>query len=340
MSNHPLSYWLSDTNATGRLWRSILLFGSNTAAYKFALGGALLDVASTGSESVTVQDLAIPFAKRICDHLKVEDRQAINPSSSFLVACRQYNTGEIDQDALIGSTISQGFRYVFDAFHQVAGEDVPQRFFTVEGSAGSRVIHPSEELLGIKRSAADVLEGEVEARWRLVETAWSIGVSAQLLEVQMDNATEELIVSRDLDTRKSIGNAKWAFNGYQDGKCFYCNVELDTLELVTTKTHVDHVIPYSLGKLMETDVDHVWNLVNACSGCNLSKSNKMPEYGVVERVYQRNEYYIHSNHPLKDAIILVTGSNSTKRAETLKRTFAKASQMMPTSWAVVGNSVQ
>ena len=187
MADHPLSYWLSDTNDTGRLWRSILLFGSNTACYKFALGGALLEVATAGSESIRVQgDLAVPFAKRLCDHLKIEDRQAINPSSSFLAACRQYNSEEIDLDTLVSSTISQGFRYVFDAFHQVAGEDVPQRFFTLEGSVGNRVIHPTEQLLGINNLAAAVLEAEVEARWRIVETAWSIGVSAQLLDVQMD----------------------------------------------------------------------------------------------------------------------------------------------------------
>ena len=335
MPNHPLSYWLSDTKATGRLWRSILLFGSNTAAYKFALGGALLEVASTGSESITVQDLAVLFAKRICDHLKVEDRQAINPSSSFLAACRQYNAEEIDQDALIGSTISQGFRYVFDAFHQVAGDDVPQRFFTVEGSGGNRVIHPTEQLLGIDNSAADVLEGEVEARWRLVEVAWSMGVSANLLDVQMDSMSKELIVSRDLMRRKSLGNAKWAFHGYQDGKCFYCHIELDTPDLVTTKTHVDHVIPYSIGKHMDIDVDHVWNYVNACSGCNLSKSNRMPEYGVVERVYQRNEYYIHSNHPLKDAIIRATGKNANERANTVRTAFDDAGKLMPTSWSPV-----
>jgi 5-methylcytosine-specific restriction endonuclease McrA len=333
MTDHPLSYWLSDTTATGRLWRSILLFGSNTAAYKFALGGALLEVASAGSDSVRVQDLAVPFAKRICDHLKVEDRQATNPSSSFLVACRKYNAGEIDLDTLVSSTVSQGFRYVFDAFHQVAGEDVPQRFFTLDGSGGSQVLHPTDQLLAINKSATAVLESEVEARWRLVEVAWAMRISAQLLDVQMDSMSEELIVSRDLVRRKSIGSAKWAFSGYQDGKCFYCNVELDTIDLVMTQTHVDHVIPYSLGKFMTTDVDHVWNLVNACSDCNLSKSNKMPEYGFVERVYRRNEYYIHSNHPLKDAIIRATGKTPAERQRTSKRAFDDAGKLMPTNWS-------
>ena len=335
MSDHPLSYWLSDTNDTGRLWRSILLFGSNTASYKFALGGALLEVATAGSESIRVQDFGVPFAKRICDHLKIEDRQSINPSSSFLAACRQYNSEDIDLDTLVSSTISIGFRYVFDAFHQVAGEDVPHRFFTVEGSGGNRVIHPTEQLLNINDSASAVLNGEVEARWRLVETAWSMGISSSLLDVRMDKPTEQLIVRSDSGKRKNIGGAKWVLNGYQDGKCFHCKVALDTTELVTTHTRVDHVIPHSLGKFMtiDIDLDHVWNLVNACFDCNSSKGNKMPEYEVVERVYQRNEYYIHSNHPLKDAIIRATGKNAAERERTVRTAFEDAGKWMTTSWS-------
>ena len=332
MADHPLSYWLSDTNATGRLWRSILLFGKNTATYKFALGGALIEVTQTGSERITLEELAVPFSRRICEHLKIEDRQAVSASSQFIEACRRFNTQDIDLDELVSVTVAKGFNNVLDAFHVVGGEDVPSRFFTVEGLTKNRVLHPDDRLLRIETSKSAVLEGEVEARWRLVETAWSIGVPAQLLDVQMDRTTEELIVSRDLDTRKSIGNAKWAFSGYQDGKCFYCNVELDTIDLVMTQTHVDHVIPHSLGKFMTTDVDHVWNLVNACADCNLSKSNNMPEYGFVERVYQRNEYYIHSNHPLKDAIIRATGKTAAERVRTVRRAFDDAGKLMPTSW--------
>ena len=110
-------------------------------------------------------------------------------------------------------------------------------------------------------------------------------------------------------------------------------MELDTLELVTTQTHVDHVIPYSLAKVVDTDVHHPRNLVNACSECNLSKSNKMPEYGVVERVYQRNEYYIHSNHPLKDAIKAATGNTAVERRDTVQSAFDDAGKWMTTSWS-------
>ncbi len=57
-----------------------------------------------------MQDLTIPFAKRTCNHLKVEDKQGTNPSNSFLKACRQFNADEIEIDQLVGMTVSQGFR--------------------------------------------------------------------------------------------------------------------------------------------------------------------------------------------------------------------------------------
>jgi 5-methylcytosine-specific restriction endonuclease McrA len=334
MADHPLSYWLSDTNDTGRLWRSILLFGKNTATYKFALGGALIEVTQTGSERITLEELAVPFSRRICEHLKIEDRQAVSASSQFIEACRRFNTQDIDLDELVSVTVAKGFNNVLDAFHVVGGEDVPSRFFTVEGLTKNRVLHPDDQLLRIETSKSAVLEGEVEARWRLVETAWSMGISSSLLDVHMDRATEQLIVRSDARVRKNIGGAKWAFNGYQDGKCFYCNIELDAPDVSSTKTHVDHVIPFRLNThFVDVDLDHVWNLVNACSECNLAKHDKMPGASAVERVYQRNEYYIQSNHPLKDAIIRATGGNSPKRAEMVKHTFAKASELMPTKWS-------
>tara|TARA_Y100000588_G_scaffold308368_1_gene332892 strand:- start:295 stop:1311 length:1017 start_codon:yes stop_codon:yes gene_type:complete len=336
MADHPLSYWLSDANATERLWRSIVLFGANTAAYKFALAGALLEVSSKGIDSINVHELAVPFAKRVCDHLKVEDRQGTNPSNSFLKACRQFNSDEIDIDRLVSVTISQGFRYVFDAFHRVSQEEIPKPFFTVEGSSSNRKLHITDQLLKIDNLRSALLEREVEARWRLVETAWSMRVPTSLLNVGMENTSQELIVTRDFSTRKSIGNAKWAFSGYQDGKCFYCNSELDTNNKLAKQTHVDHVIPYRLQKTINSevnvDVDLVWNLVNACSDCNLSKSDKMPNYDFVKRVYERNEYYIHSNHPLKDSIILATGKTPAERRSTVRRAFDVAGSYIRSSW--------
>ena len=125
-------------------------------------------------------------------------------------------------------------------------------------------------------------------------------------------------------------------SGYQDGKCFYCNSELDTINKLAKQTHVDHVIPKELGDVIKlevnVDVDLIWNLVNACSDCNLSKSGRIPSYDYVRRVYERNEYYIHSNHPLADSIILAIGKTPSKRRGTVQRVFDVAVGYRPSSW--------
>ena len=53
-------------------------------------------------------------------------------------------------------------------------------------SARPRSTGPDDYVLRLASSQADNLGAEVDARWRLVETAWNLGVSANLLAVQHD----------------------------------------------------------------------------------------------------------------------------------------------------------
>ena len=76
-------------------WRSIILFGRNVASYKFALGKSVLELAQRGKEEVSLAELAEPFARNVCEHLRIADRQATSPGSRFLETCRQFNRGEI-----------------------------------------------------------------------------------------------------------------------------------------------------------------------------------------------------------------------------------------------------
>ena len=50
-------------------WRSIILLGRNVASYKFSLAKTLLEIPKNKTE-ITLEDLALPFALNICDHLK------------------------------------------------------------------------------------------------------------------------------------------------------------------------------------------------------------------------------------------------------------------------------
>ena len=48
------------TNET--IWRSIILFGKNTASYKFSLAKGILDLAKQGMSVVSYEDLAQAYA--------------------------------------------------------------------------------------------------------------------------------------------------------------------------------------------------------------------------------------------------------------------------------------
>ena len=50
-------------------WRSIILFGRNVASYKFALAKALIELSSRSDPFVTLEELADPFSRHLCEHL-------------------------------------------------------------------------------------------------------------------------------------------------------------------------------------------------------------------------------------------------------------------------------
>jgi hypothetical protein len=77
------------------LWRSIVLFGRNVATYKFALAKSLLEVARAEKTLVSFEELAEPFSRHVADHLRLVDKQATSPRSTFLDACRRFNCGEL-----------------------------------------------------------------------------------------------------------------------------------------------------------------------------------------------------------------------------------------------------
>ena len=76
-------------------WRSIILFGRNVASYKFALAKALLEIAPTGKTVVTLEELADPFSRHICEHIAIAPRQATSPNSQFLQACKAPLSGVV-----------------------------------------------------------------------------------------------------------------------------------------------------------------------------------------------------------------------------------------------------
>ena len=103
--------------STDSYWRSIVLFGSNVASYKFALAKSLLELAENNESSITLEMLADPYSKHICEHLLHSPKQATSGSSRFLDACRLYNNGEITHEELLNTTVKLGFNNVIDPWN-------------------------------------------------------------------------------------------------------------------------------------------------------------------------------------------------------------------------------
>jgi hypothetical protein len=325
------------------LWRAIILFGRNVASYKFALGESLLALASEEKTRVTLEELAPRFSASICRHIKETQKQGTFKSSNFLNACNDFNDGKIAEDALIQITVRQGFNNVIDAFHVVNREEVPVRFFRDERTTSKGIMLTDELLSLVESRQFGNLPHEVEARWRLVETAWSLGVAPSLLQVSYVE-DGEMLVFRDETRRVAISSCRNALNGYQKGQCFYSADVISVESIAPNLCDVDHFFPHKLKEYPEfrnINIDGVWNLVLSCKDCNRGfdgKFAKVPSLKLLERLHCRNEYYISSHHPLRETIINQTGFDEKHRRDFLQRVFDMARSRLIHTWEPCGGS--
>lgn len=309
-------------------WRSIVLYGRNVASYKFALAKSLLELSQAEKEAVLLEDLAVPFARHLCEHLQLVDRQGTFASSRFLDACRYFNAGVISEDELRDSTTLLGFNNVIDAFHVVGSGDVETRFFIDERSSTGSIRLTEEMLkLGADHSSND-LAHEVEARWRLVEETWSANAQGEQLTVLYDSP-REILVPALTGKRRPITEVRPALNGYQKGYCFYCFAPIHLLSKdPATSIDVDHFFPHVLmARGLGVDLDLPWNLVLACTTCNRGPNGKfasLPSPRFLERLHTRNEFLIGSHHPLRELLLSSTGNTPKARSRFLQDVFNDA----------------
>jgi hypothetical protein len=317
-------------------WRAIILFGKNSATYKFAFGKALLLLTSQETNNITLKELSPLFVDSILQHLKLNDKQGNSSSSSFLNACRRYNKNEISYDNLLDITEKQGFVNVVDAFQNVNGDIVPKKFYEKDYSGNKKRIVITDNLLKLKESVQFYnFDNEVEARWNLVETAWNIDINPNLLEVKIDDDLQTLFIESDFMRRKDITSARASLNGYQKGKCFYSFQDITINSGDNNLCAVDHFFPH-VHKIKFNDlgsnINGVWNLVLADKLVNLDKSAKIPEIKYLERLYKRNEFYIASKHPLGETIINQTGKTPKDRRAFLQRQYDLSLNLSIQKW--------
>jgi hypothetical protein len=317
-------------------WRAIILFGKNSATYKFAFAKALLEIIEKEKTKISLEELAIPFANNIITHLTKSDKQGNSASSKFLEGCRNYIAGSIAENELYKLTEKYGFVNVVDAFQNVNGGIIPCPFYEKNYKQGKNEIVITDNLLKLKELFQyRNLEQEVESRWSLVETAWNLQINPNLLEVKYDEDKSLFFLQSDSMRRVDITSVRDSLNGYQKGKCFYSYQDISINRTDLNICEVDHFLPH-LNKLghaqIGANINGVWNLVLADSKINLNKKARIPEKRFLERLYNRNEFYIQSKHPLAETIINQTGVSKAERRKFLETQYNLALSLSIQQW--------
>ncbi|WP_040209140.1 HNH endonuclease [Neobacillus jeddahensis] len=96
------------------------------------------------------------------------------------------------------------------------------------------------------------------------------------------DTTNLLLKVENVSKRSSLDQFYQVLSSFYNGKCFYCGKTIKK-----ENAHVDHFIPWSF-----VQADQLWNLVIACSTCNLSKSDKLANEPFLETMIDRNESLI------------------------------------------------
>jgi len=265
--------------------------------------------------------------------LQQAPKQITSKSSQFLDACGQFNQGEIDEAQLIEIAVKRGFGAVINAFHNVNRAEIDKRFFLDERKT-AKGIRLTDDFYRLTESAqfANLIQ-ETDARWRLVEQAWALGVSRNLVAVEYDEE-RQMLFSHQRERRINITSCRNSLNGYQKGRCFYCYRDIILTPGEENLADVDHFLPWSLQNKIG-NINGVWNLVLACQSCNRGRNGKsafIPSLRLLERLHHRNEYFINSHLPLRETLIRQTGSQPAQRHDFLQRAWQIALNTLIHQW--------
>lgn len=111
------------------------------------------------------------------------------------------------------------------------------------------------------------------------------------------DTTNLLVRIENVSKRSSLDQFYRVLSSFYNGTCFYCGKAIKRKE----SAHVDHFIPWSF-----VQADQLWNLVIACSPCNLSKSDKLASGLYLENLIERNDLFIKNEIGIKEDMEVYT----------------------------------
>ena len=304
-------------------WRGIVLYGSNQSTYKIGLAERLLDYANRNITKVPLDefgdDWLTAYLSRTKNGKPQSRRRLVNGIEKGLTYTEQqiesYKQGKTTREKAIGVIIDRSLdKMVLQKFHTLFKRKIPETFFELSDNKSHLIIHDNLLDLAADKRIND-LKNEVVGRWDLLEYGFSKPDNEESLMVDSDSyntnhgrdAYVEIIVK---NKRRNLTPLIPILNGYQQGKCFYCNDELFDI-------HVDHVIPH---KAVQHDA--ICHLVLAHEHCNEGKHDFRPPKRFVQKLIDRNESVLKSDLPLKEELKKVLGVSIQERSQKVWKEYS------------------
>lgn len=298
--------------------------GANTRTYKFPLGAALLEVAALGRDGVPLVELAGTYAtyllNRTGEYPQASSALALSDTDFLSVLDRERKAslanGEPTEE-LVDAAVRSIPGMVMQKFHNLPGEgEVAHRFYEIEGRGAHRLVRLTPEMMVVAAQDTAVLNEEIDARWRIVEASFDADIGRALIGrgVDLDLELGQLVAPV---RRVPLTSIRGSIVGFQKNRCFYCHETLS--DIFSGGVHVDHVFPrhwMNTGSWRGPHLDRVWNLVLACSSCNLRKSGRNPTNDEVRRLLVRNDAIAQSLYPLRTTLALSMGGAKTAEQRT------------------------
>jgi len=287
------------------LFKGIILFGLNAATYKMGLAQTLINAANQQTNILLWEDLATNYFDIYLARLSSNEMpQQSNPNRLTKMErfVKEFQAGRLSRHQAIVRVADEGFQDVVPRF-QTIGTDkniVSGHFYEID--FGKKLVL-KDSLIGLLREQLQQLEFEIQARWGLLEGAFSINQT----DFKLANDIREVYLQNGY-ARKPLTNNIPFLSGYQGNTCFYCG------EPMGNDIHVDHVLPRQV-----INHDEIWNLVLAHGDCNLLKSDRLVGPHFILKLIARNENIMGSNHPWKAQIAKSLGATPKARSSNLNQ---------------------
>ncbi len=291
--------------------RAILLFGKNTATYKFALCHSLMNLNGDNLKTeIKYEDLSEDFVRELHKHhVSCPNQFNRKEPTKLEKAMDSHSRDEINFKRLLEIAQKDIYNNVFRAFQNLGDGTLSKKHMLFENHQSDKKLIITDRLAEIlsDSSLVELVKRENQARWRVVEEAWSAGLSTNLV---YDYEKQRFYRSDKKVNRVYLRSAVETLVPYQKGLCFFCSNLMTDIHGKEYELFpdVDHFFPLTLlskEPILSVNPNGVWNLVIACNQCNRKeKRANVPAEKFYNKLLLRNERFaIEHSHGLKFSIL-------------------------------------